>query len=99
VHRVDGTAGSIGRDRRKQRGVGDAEANFLAFHVADGRIDAQCSKRGIALRLGPVRHCHTGKEEEAHNREDCPALTLIADHSAEDIGQRRADREDQDQLD
>ena len=31
--------------------------------------------------------------------EDRPALALIADHPAEDVGQPRADREDRDHLD
>ncbi len=33
---VDGAAGGVGRDCGEERGVGDAEADFLAFHIAAG---------------------------------------------------------------
>ncbi len=36
MHRVHGTVGGRRRGRSPQRGVGDAEAHFLAFHVAAG---------------------------------------------------------------
>ena len=34
MNAVDRAATRVGGDRRKQRGVGDTEAHFLAFHVA-----------------------------------------------------------------
>ena len=73
-----------------------AEADLLALHVAAGqpeRIEA-----GRALGFGPVAERDAGDEEHAHHGEDGPALPLVADHAAEDVGQRRADREDRDHL-
>ena len=42
VPAVDRAAAGVGRHRGEERGVGDAEADFLAFHVAAGlhRADA-----------------------------------------------------------
>ena len=54
VHGVDGAAGRAGGDRGIERGHGDAEANFLAFHVAAGRIDAELRQERIACGLRPV---------------------------------------------
>ncbi len=53
----------------------------------------------IAVRFGRIDGEHAGEKQNAHDREDRPALALVADHAAEDIGQRRADREDQHHLD
>jgi hypothetical protein len=39
-----------------------------------------------------------GQEQNAHNGEDRPALALLADHPTEHIGERCADREDQNDL-
>ena len=57
VHVVDGAAGRIRGDGGEQGGVGDTEANLLAFHVAAGLqragclIDMECGEGGVALRL------------------------------------------------
>ena len=47
VHRIDRAAGSVGGDRGEERGVEDAEAHFLAFHVAIGRIDPELLMIGL----------------------------------------------------
>ena len=39
------------------------------------------------------------KKQNTHDREDRPALPLLADHPTEDIGERRADRKNQHHLD
>ena len=57
MHRVDRAAGGVGGDRGKKRGVKDAEADFLAFHVAVGRGDAEILMDGIA---GCFR-CHASR--------------------------------------
>ena len=56
-------------------------------------------QRGVAVRLGPVADGDAGEEQHAHHGEDRPALALVADHAAEHVGQRRADREDREHLD
>ena len=40
----------------------------------------------------------SGEEQHAHHGEDGPALPLVADHAAEHVGQRGAEREDRDDL-
>ena len=47
VHAVDGAATGVGGDGGEQRGVGDAEADFLAFHVAAG---LRGGRRGLDAR-------------------------------------------------
>ena len=55
-------------------------------------------KSVVAVRLGPVADRDAGDEQHAHHGEDRPALPLVADHAAEHVGQRRADREDREHL-
>ena len=43
----------------------------------------------------PVADGHAGDEQHAHDGENGPALALVADHAAEHIGERRAEHEDQ----
>ena len=68
---------------------GDAEADFLAFHVA--AVEAERMDQRIAGGFRPVADDDAGEEQHAHRGEDRPALALVADHAAEDVGQRRAD--------
>ena len=57
MHGIDRAAGGIGGDGGEQRRIGDAEADFLAFHIAAGLkrarglIDMQSGKGGIAAAL------------------------------------------------
>src|SRR5579883_2041784 len=104
MHVVDRAARGVGGDGREERGLGDAEAHLLPFHVAAGldralrAVDAERGEGRIARRLRPIDRRGAGEEEQPHHREDRPALTLIADHPAEHVGKRRADREDQQHL-
>ena len=104
VHVVDRAAGRVRRNGREQRGVCDAEADFLAFHIAARlerarrSIDAQIREGRISGSLGRIADRYAGKEQEAHDREDRPALTLIADHAAEHIRECGADGENQNDL-
>ncbi len=63
-----------------------------------GRIDAERRERRIGLRFRPVADGDADNEQDAHGAEDGPALPFIADHAPEDVGQRRADDEDQQHL-
>ena len=56
-------------------------------------------KAGLPCASAAVADDDAGEEQHAHDREDRPALALAADHAAEHVGQRRADREDQHYLD
>jgi hypothetical protein len=53
----------------------------------------------IAGGFRPVGDGGARDEQHAHGGEDRPALALVADHAAEDVGEGRADREDRDHLD
>ena len=74
----------------------DAEADLLALHVA--AVDAERVDERVAVRLGPVGDGDAGDEQHAHRGEDRPALALVADHAAEDVGERGAEGEDRDHL-
>src|SRR6267378_4933978 len=52
MHGVDGAAGGRGGDDREQRRGHDAEADFLAFHIAAGQPERL--ERGGAARLRPI---------------------------------------------
>ena len=96
VHGVDRAAGCGRGDDGEQRGGNDAEADFLALHIAAG--EAHRGERVVAVRFSPVANGHAGEEQDAHDREDGPTLALVADHAAEHIGERRPDREDREHL-
>ena len=97
MHGIDGAAGGRGGDHREQRRGDDAEADFLAFHVAAG--EAERVEHGRAIGFRPVADRHAGDEQHAHDGENRPALALVADHAAEHIGERCAEREDREHLD
>ena len=94
---IDRAAARRRRDHGKQRGHGGAEADFLAFHVA--AIDAKGVHQRVARGLRPVRDGNADDEDDTHGTKDGPALALVADHAAEDVGQRRTDGEDRHHLD
>ena len=96
MHGVDRAAGGRRGDDREQRGGNDAEADFLAFHVAAGQPE-RAQRRG-AVGFGPIGDGDARDEQHAHHGQDRPALALVADHAAEHVGQRRADREDREHL-
>jgi hypothetical protein len=80
----------------EEGGTGDAKPDFLAFHVAAG--EPERGKRVVAVAFGGVANDHACYEQHAHCGEDGPALALVADHAAEHVGERGADREDRDHL-
>ena len=89
---------------RPQRGVRDAEAHFLAFHVAAGLrrgrclIDAQRFQARIARLLGDIRAERQRHEDDEHRGQHRPALARVADHRAERVAQRRRDQQDREHL-
>ena len=98
VHRIDRAARRVGRDRGKERGVEDAEADFLALHVAVGRGDAELLMNRIARRFGPPAEQHAADKQDRHRRPNRPAVLLVLDHSAEVISEPAADRENRKHL-
>ncbi len=59
----------------------------------------QRGERRIARGFSPVRRHRSGEKQHEHDAENRPPLALTADHAAKHIGQRRAQREDQQDLD
>ncbi|MND30249.1 hypothetical protein D3C80_207780 [compost metagenome] len=53
----------------------------------------------VTRSFSPVDENDASEEQHAHSTEDRPALSLVTDHAAEDVGQRRADRKDRHHLD
>ena len=98
MHRVDRAAGGVGRDGGEEGGVEDAEADFLALHVAVGGIDAEFLVDGIAGGLAVPGDQHAGKEQREHRRPHGPAVPLVFHHAAEVVSQRARDREDREHL-
>ena len=96
MHGVDRAAGGGGGDHREQRRGDDAEADLLAFHVAAG--EAERIHDVVAVRFRPIGQDDAGEEQHAHRGEHRPALALVADHAAEHVGERGAEREDRDDL-
>jgi hypothetical protein len=96
VHGIDRAARCGGGDNGEQRRGDDAEADFLAFHVTAGKTHR--AQGVVAVSFGPIGDDHAADEQDAHHGEDGPALALVADHAAEHVGHRGADREDQDNL-
>ena len=72
VHGVDRAARRVGGDHREQRRGDDAEADFLAFHIAAG--EAERVERVVAVRFGGVAGNDAGKEQDAHHGEEWPSL-------------------------
>src|ERR1019366_4210495 len=97
MHGVDRAAGGRRGDDGKQCGTNDDKTDFLAFHIAAG--ETECIEPARAVSFSPVADSDASDEQHAHHAEDCPALALIADHAAEHVGQRGAEREDRDHLD
>jgi hypothetical protein len=90
VHAVHRAAACVGRHRGEERGVGDAEADLLAFHVAAGLqrrymlIDAHGLRvqERVGLRLGLVGGEDSGEAEGGHRGVDGPAVGGGARHAA-----------------
>ena len=105
VHRVDRAVRRGGRRRRPQRRVGDAEARFLAFHVAAGLESARACCRRRPARAAGLPAC-----SDADATASRPTKTIvIAARIAQPwrmsptmrpnvMQQRRGDQQDREQL-
>ena len=104
VHRVDRAIRGRGRRRGPERGVRDAEARFLSFHVAAGLIcrgslvDAESRELRIPRLLGGEGTEEQRNEDDEHGGEQRPALPAVADHAPEGVAERRRDQQDREHL-
>ena len=96
VHRIDRTAGGIRCDRGEERGIENAEPDFLPLHVAAGNAETLVNR--ITIRLRPPAQQHSANEKGQHRGPDGPAVFLILHHSAEVVSQPAADRENRQHL-
>ena len=105
VHRVDRAVRRGGGRGRPQRGVRDAEADLLAFHVAAGLRCAEPPDRrpapssaglpACSAAIAPTRQRH---EDHEHRGQQRPALARVADHRAERVAERRRNQQDRQHL-
>ena len=102
VHGVDGAAARVRGDGGEEGGVGDAEANFLAFHVAAGLgergVLVDVVHERVGLRFGPVADEDAAEPEDGHRSQDGPAVFGRADHGAQRHGEAGGDEEDGEEL-
>ena len=101
VPAVDGAAARVGRHGREERRVGDAEADFLAFHVAAGRHAPSPSGRrrppsaSGSRALRPSTPTVTpARKRNAIARPHRPAVSPRSGHRSERVGEARRDGED-----
>ena len=77
VHGVDGAATGVGGDCGKQRGLADAEADFLALHIAsrsgEGSGLRRIVNKQMRMRLGPVDGGESDDKQREHGGKDGPA--------------------------
>ncbi|KAG1079919.1 hypothetical protein G6F40_016106 [Rhizopus arrhizus] len=89
MHAVDRAAGGGRGDDGEQRRRGDAEARFLAFHVAARRERGHCAvgaglgRHGVGLLLKVGGAQGEDGEQHRHRRQDRDALAPAAHHLAE----------------
>ena len=95
---VDRAAGGIRGHRGKEGGIKDAEAHFLAFHIAAGLIDPQGRQPRVAVGLRPPADQHPHQEEQKHGGPHRPAVFLVPHHAAQVIGQAGGNQEDGEHL-
>ena len=102
MYAVDGATTCVGGDGGKQRGIGNAKAHFLAFHVAArlqrGGVLVDSVQQRIAFGLGPVSRRNPAQKQNRHRRPDRPAVTLRPGHSAQRVSKACRDREDRKHL-
>src|SRR5271168_974274 len=93
---IDGAATGVGGGGGEERGVGDAEADFFAFHVASGLRGAgdliRSGEEGIAFGFGPVGGGYAQEEQDDHGGPDGPAMAGRTGHAAKSVGQAGGDR-------
>src|SRR5260221_13028077 len=86
MHTVASATARVGGHSGKERRVGDAEAHFLALHIAarmrQRRTLLDSLQQWIAPGFRPVRRSPTDKEERGHGGKDSPPVALRAGHSA-----------------
>ncbi len=100
MHGVDRAATGVCGDVGEERGLADAEAHLLAFHVAAGLhgrrelIDAKVGQRRIARLFCGGADEQQGHEDDQHCGQEGPALAAIADHASKCVAERRRNQQE-----
>src|SRR6202044_3270285 len=96
---IDGSATGIGGDGGEERRLRDAEAYFLAFHVAAGVDQRGLLVYAMQERMGlgfcPVTDEEACDKQDGHGGKDRPAVPGRTSHLAQGDGERRGDEKDQ----
>ena len=97
VPSVNGAATGIGRDGRPEGGIGNAEADFFAFHIS-ARLHCAgaligSSQQRIAASFRPIGHGYAREKQNDHGRPHRPAMPLRAGHTSQRVSESAADRE------
>jgi hypothetical protein len=101
VHRAAGRGGGHGVEQGRGS---DAEARFLAFHIAAGLqravrlIDAERGHGGVALLFGCGQAGDGHGEDQHHGRQQGPALTGVAHGQAKGVDQCGGNQQHRDHL-
>src|SRR6185503_3536854 len=99
---VNCAAARIGCDGCPEGGIGDAKADFLAFHVAAGLSERSLligsREQYITASLGPIGDQHSREEQDRHRRPHGPAMALRPGHLSESVGQPAAKSKDCNEL-
>ncbi len=101
--RIDCAATGIGGDGGEERGLRDAEAHLLAFHIAAGvdqrglLVDAM--QQWVRLRFCPVTDGVSGDKQNGHCGKHRPTVSGRAGHLAQGDGQGGRNQKDQFDLD
>ncbi len=101
MHGVDGAGARARGNRGEQAARIRSEASLLALHVPGRLVDVLSHSRGYG-RVGALfaGHRHEGarRQHDDHDCEQRPALSRVAGHSAECVGQGERDDQDEQHL-
>src|SRR6185312_1796206 len=86
VGAVHGATTCVGGDGRPQGGIGNAEADVLALHVAArlqrAGVLINANEQRISPSLSPVSGGNANHKKDGHGRPHCPAVALRTSHPA-----------------
>ena len=99
---VNRSAAGVRRDGGEQGRIGDAEADFLAFHVAArlhraGLLINALQER-VSFRFRPIRSCDAAQEQNRHGGPHCPPVLGRFRYFPQRVREAGWDRKNRQQL-
>ena len=95
---IVGALGGVGDIVGPGGGVVDADAGFLAFHVAVDRADADFRHARVGAGFKIPGDQKRADEHDKHDQPDVPSMRAVVDHPAVVIGQSGDDGEKEHEL-